>query len=477
MQTGLYINGEWITQSEDTLQVKNPATGEVIADVPRVGKERTIQAIDGASEALKSWSKTTAKERASYLRKLHDLMVEHEDEIAELMTLEMGKPLQESKGEVKYAASFIEWYAEEAKRLYGKIIPAPVTGRRLHVIKQPVGVVAAITPWNFPAAMITRKLGPALAAGCTFIVKPASNTPLTAIKMMELCEKAGIPKGVVNLVCARASDFSDTIMNDSRVRKITFTGSTEVGKQLMKQAADGVKKISLELGGHAPLIVLDDADLDKAVGEAIASKFRNAGQTCICANRFYVQAGIYEEFIERYAKEVNKLKVGNGMEQGTQVGPIIDKAGYEKIHQHVKNAVEKGAQCVVGGYGEMNDNGTYFYRPTVLKDVKSDMLIMNEETFGPIAPIQKFETIDEVIELANDTPYGLAAYLFTENLSRGTKVYEKLDYGIIGWNVGVPSSAEAPFGGMKESGIGREGAQEGIEEYVETKYIAIGVNE
>lgn len=470
----MYINGNWIGDELEPIVVNNPATGERVGTVPNAGRKETRQAIDAAYEAFPEWAKRTAYERADLLEKLYVRMLEATDELAEMMTLEMGKPLQESKGEVQYAASFIKWYAEEAKRLYGRTIPSHIDGKRMLVIKQPVGVVGAITPWNFPAAMITRKLAPALAAGCTFIVKPADESPLSALMIAELCEEVGIPKGVVNVVTGEASPIGEEMLTNPRVHKITFTGSTEVGKFLLKQGADQVKKMSMELGGHAPIIILDDADLDKAVNGALLSKFRNGGQTCICGNRIYVQASIHDAFVEKFTEATAKLKVGNGMEEGIDIGPVINKQGYEKIDRHVQNALNQGATCVLGGSGIVNGEA-YFYNPTILTDVKPSMLIMNEETFGPVAPIQKVETIEEAIKYANQTPYGLASYVYTENYAKGIEIAERLQYGIVGWNDGVPSAAQAPFGGMKQSGVGREGGTEGIEAYVETKYIAVGL--
>lgn len=470
----MYINGNWIGDELEPIVVNNPATGERVGTVPNAGRKETRQAIDAAYEAFPEWAKRTAYERADLLEKLYVRMLEATDELAEMMTLEMGKPLQESKGEVQYAASFIKWYAEEAKRLYGRTIPSHIDGKRMLVIKQPVGVVGAITPWNFPAAMITRKLAPALAAGCTFIVKPADESPLSALMIAELCEEVGIPKGVVNVVTGEASPIGEEMLTNPHVHKITFTGSTEVGKFLLKQGADQVKKMSMELGGHAPIIILDDADLDKAVNGALLSKFRNGGQTCICGNRIYVQASIHDAFVEKFTEATAKLKVGNGMEEGIDIGPVINKQGYEKIDRHVQNALNQGATCVLGGSGIVNGEA-YFYNPTILTDVKPSMLIMNEETFGPVAPIQKVETIEEAIKYANQTPYGLASYVYTENYAKGIEIAERLHYGIVGWNDGVPSAAQAPFGGMKQSGVGREGGTEGIEAYVETKYIAVGL--
>ncbi|WP_377889684.1 NAD-dependent succinate-semialdehyde dehydrogenase [Alkalihalobacillus sp. R86527] len=469
-----YINGEWTGQDLEKIEVRNPATNELVGTVPIGGKSETKKAIDAAHNAFPAWSNLTAYERASYLKKLHSLMLEHEEELAELMTKEMGKPLHESKGEVAYSASFVEWFAEEGKRVYGRTIPPHKEGRMMEVRKQAVGVVGAITPWNFPAAMIARKLAPALAAGCTFVVKPPSATPLTAVRLVELCEEAGIPKGVVNLVSGKSSEVAGELMSNPHVRKITFTGSTEVGKKLMEQASETVKNISLELGGHAPIIVLDDADIEKAVDGVIASKFRNGGQTCICGNRVYVQEKVHDEFVERFVKKTKELNVGNGLEKGTDIGPMIDKDGYDKVDKHVKNATSQGATVVLGGEG-YEENGCYFYRPTILKDVTPGMLIMNEETFGPVAPIQKVSTDEEAIKYANQTPFGLAAYVFSESVRRGNAVVNGLDYGIVGWNDGVPSAAQAPFGGMKQSGLGREGGHEGLEAYLETKYVSIGL--
>jgi len=470
----IYINGEWVGADLAKIVVRNPATGEAVGTVPRAGAEETRRAIEAAHEAFPSWSRLTAYERSAYLERFHDLIVDSADEIARVLTLEMGKPLKEALGEVMYAASFVKWFAEEGKRVYARGIPSHKAETRMLAIKQPVGVVAAITPWNFPAAMITRKLGPALAAGCTIIIKPAKQTPLTAIMLAELAEKAGIPKGVVNLVTGNAAEIGNEFMTNPMVRKVTFTGSTEIGKELIRQSADHVKNLSLELGGHAPIIVLDDADLEKAVRGAVASKFRNGGQTCICGNRIYVQEKVYDAFIAKFAEAVRKLKVGNGMDPGVDIGPIIDRDGYEKIDAHVKDAVRLGASCVLGGEGRA-ENGAYFYPPTILKDVRPGMLIMREETFGPVAPVQKFSADEEAARYANDTPYGLAAYVFTENYSRGIKLVEALDFGIIGWNDGLPSAAQAPFGGMKQSGIGREGGIEGIDAFLEVKYVSVGL--
>lgn len=473
MKNLLYIDGKWTGENLDKIPVYNPATGDLVSEVPKGGKEEATQAVEAASNAFEEWSNLTAYDRARLLKKYYDLMIENQDELAEIMTKEMGKPLAEAKGEVQYAADYIEWYAEQAKRIYGETIPTHNANKRLQVWKKPVGVVAAITPWNFPAAMLTRKMGPALAAGCTVVVKPSGDTPLTAIKLVELAEEAGFPKGVINIVTGSSSEIGAVFLSDSRVRKVTFTGSTEVGKVLMRQGADTVKKLSLELGGHAPIIVLDDADVDKAVDGVIASKFRNAGQTCVCGNRIYVQSGIYDEFVEKLARRTNQLQVGNGMEEGVDIGPLINQAGVDKVDKHVQDAVKHGAKVVAGG--EQPEEKGNFYKPTIIKDATPDMLIMREETFGPVAPVQKFETAEEAVKLANNTPYGLAAYVFTDNVSVGTKIIEKLDFGIIGWNDGAPSAAQAPFGGMKESGLGREGGHQGIDDFLEIQYISIGV--
>lgn len=472
----MHINGKWVGENLDTMEVANPATNKGIGTVPVGAEDETNQAIEAAHKAFATWSQETAYERSRLLKRLNDLMLENTEELAQIMTLEMGKPINESRGEVKYAASFIEWFAEEAKRMYGDTIPAHVPGKRLQVWKKPVGVVAAITPWNFPAAMLTRKMGPALAAGCTFIMKPASDSPITAVKLMELCVEAGFPKGVINLVTGSSSAFGKTIMANDKVRKITFTGSTAVGKQLIKQSADQVKNLSLELGGHAPTIVLDDANVDVAVKGVMASKFRNAGQTCICANRVYVQSGVYDEFMEKFAAEVAKLKVGDGTDESVDIGPLINEQGLDKVIKHVDDAVSKGATIVTGGKPMAEQEGV-FYSPTVVGDVDPSMLMMQDETFGPVAPIQKVETSTEAVKQANDSPYGLAAYVFTENNAKGMQVIEQLDYGIVGWNDGAPSAAQVPFGGMKESGIGREGGKEGIEAFLESQYVSIGLTD
>ncbi|MBY7142944.1 NAD-dependent succinate-semialdehyde dehydrogenase [Virgibacillus sp. NKC19-3] len=470
----MHINGFAVGDNLKKQDVTNPATNEIVGTVPVGGEEEATQAIDAAHDALQEWSALTAYDRAGYLKRFHELMLGNQEDLAHTMTIEMGKPIQESRGEVKYAASFMEWFAEEGKRIYGETVPTHISGKRLQVWRKPIGVVAAITPWNFPAAMLTRKMGPALAAGCTIVIKPSSESPLTAMKLMELAKEAGFPKGVINLVTGSSSKIASTVMESEKVRKVTFTGSTEVGKILIKQSADTVKNLSLELGGHAPLIVLDDADVDVAVKGVMASKFRNAGQTCICANRVYVQSGVYDEFIQKFAQAVNELKVGNGEDESVDVGPLINQAGLEKVNHHVQDAINKGASIVSGGEPAISEGGVFF-KPTVIGEVDSSMVIMQEETFGPVAPVQKVETEDEAIALANDTPYGLAAYVFTDSVGRGTRVIEQLNFGIVGWNEGAPSAAQVPFGGMKESGIGREGGHDGIDAFLETQYVAIGM--
>lgn len=437
----MYINGEWITLQEQ-IEVNNPATKEIFATVPKGGVTEAKQAVDAAHEAFKSWSKLTAADRAAKLKKWFTLIDENKEEIAAIMTKEQGKPFAEALGEVNYANSFVEWYAEEGKRVYGEMIPASHPNKRILVMKQPVGVMAAITPWNFPAAMITRKVAPALAAGCTAVVKPASQTPLTALKLAELAHEADIPKGVINIV----------------------TGS----------AAQTMKKVSLELGGHAPFIVMNDADLDKAVEAVIGSKFRNAGQTCICTNRVFVQEEVYEAFVEKFEKAVGQLKVGDGFGDGTTVGPLIDENAVSKVQEHIEDAIQKGGTVLYGGQKVAELDG-HFMQPTVIGLANDTMLCMNEETFGPVAPVAKFKTVEEVIERANHTPYGLAAYIFTKDISQAFQISEALEYGIIGLNDGLPSVAQAPFGGFKESGIGREGGHFGIEEYLEIKYISLGL--
>ncbi|SDZ65704.1 succinate-semialdehyde dehydrogenase / glutarate-semialdehyde dehydrogenase [Evansella caseinilytica] len=463
-----YINGEWVNSGTGTIEVTNPATGEVIDTVPFGGKKEAKLAVSAAHDAFSGWAGKTAAERSDCLMRWFQLIQKHQEDIGEVMTKEQGKPLREAIGEVQYANSFIQWYAEEGKRVYGDIIPASASNKRIFVQKQPVGVIAAITPWNFPAAMITRKVAPALAAGCTVVVKPAEQTPLTALKLAQLADKAGIPPGVFNVVTGNASDIGEAWLEDARVRKITFTGSTEVGKLLMRGAAQTVKKISLELGGHAPFIVMEDADLETAVDQVIASKFRNAGQTCVCANRIYVASDVAEAFTEAFALKVRELKVGNGLEEGVTIGPLIDKAAVDKVNGQIADAVKKGGQVAVGGHVT-----GHFFEPTIITGATDEMLCMKEETFGPLAPVATFDTEEEVIERANNTPYGLAAYIFTENIGRAIRLSEKLEYGIVGVNDGMPSVAQAPFGGWKESGLGREGGRYGIEEFLEVKYVSV----
>jgi succinate-semialdehyde dehydrogenase/glutarate-semialdehyde dehydrogenase len=468
-----YINGEWVASSDGaTLKVTNPATGEQIAAVPSLGVDDVRNAIKLAEEAWIIWREYSAKERSVLLRKWFDLIIDHQDDLAMLITTEQGKPLAEARGEVLYAASFIEWFAEEAKRVYGDVIPHSARGKRIMVLRQPIGVTAAITPWNFPAAMITRKCAPALAAGCPMIVKPADQTPLTALALAELASRAGIPKGVFNVVTGEASVIGPELTSNPIIRKLSFTGSTPVGKLLMAQCASTVKKLSLELGGNAPFIVFDDADLDAAVQGAMLSKYRNSGQTCVCANRFLVQAGIYDRFAERLAQEATKLKVGQGTEVDVQQGPLIDERALAKVESHISDALGKGASVVVGG--ARHALGGTFYQPTVLTGVTEDMFVAAEETFGPVAPLIRFETEAEALAIANNTRSGLAAYLYSRDMSRIWRVSEGLEYGIVGVNEGIISTEVAPFGGVKESGLGREGSRYGIDEYLEMKYICLG---
>lgn len=467
----MIIDGKEVGQDLKTIDVTNPATGEVIATVPNGGAKEAVLAVDAAYEAFQEWSALSAYDRSSLLEKWHELIDRNMEGLAHTMTEEQGKPLAEARGEINYANGFISWYAEEAKRIYGEMIPASHTGKRIFVHKQPVGVTAVITPWNFPAAMITRKVGPALAAGCTVVIKPAEQTPITAIRLAQLALEAGIPAGVVNIVTGEANAIGDAWLQDTRVRKLTFTGSTKVGKLLMRGAADTVKKISLELGGHAPAIVMEDCDIDKAVAGVVAAKFRNAGQTCVCANRIYVHENIAEDFTAKLVDRVSQLKVGNGMDEGVAIGPLIDENAIRKVQSHVDDAQSKGAKIAVGG----TRKDGLFYEPTVLLGVNDDMVCMKEETFGPVAPITTFTTEEEVIRRANDSIYGLAAYVFTENISTGIRMSERLEYGIVGLNDGLPSTPQAPFGGFKQSGLGREGGHHGLDEYIEIKYISVGL--
>ncbi|MFG6118011.1 NAD-dependent succinate-semialdehyde dehydrogenase [Thalassobacillus sp. B23F22_16] len=459
----------------NTIKVNNPATGEVVREVAVTPAADIKKAIKAGDDAFKSWSRINAHQRSALLKEWSSKIKEETESLAEVMTLESGKPLKESRGEVAYAASYIDWYAEEAKRLYGRTVPAHTETKRIIVTKEPVGLVAAITPWNFPAAMMTRKAAPALAAGCTFIVKPAEETPLTTMRLVELAHEAGIPDDAVQYVNGYGKDVGPIFTDSKLVRKITFTGSTPVGKLLMKNSAATMKHVSMELGGHAPLIVAKDADIDFAVEQALASKFRNAGQTCICANRVLVHEDIANEFSEQLTSRVKQLKVGNGLEENTDVGPVINGEGYEKINRQIEDAVAKGARVLYGHqYDKDDDKGYYFVHPTVLENVGAEMDIMQEETFGPVLPLTTFRENEEAVEIANSTPFGLAAYFFTNDYRTGIYFQEHLKFGILGWNDGAPSAAHAPFGGVKESGIGREGGPEGIEPYVETKYLSIG---
>jgi len=468
-----YINGKWVSaETGEVMEVFNKATGEVLGTVPKMGSMETRRAIEAANAALPAWRAKTAKERAAILRNWYELMLENQQDLATLMTAEQGKPMAESMGEVVYAASFIEWFAEEGKRLYGDTIPTFSPDKRVVVVKEPIGVVAAITPWNFPAAMITRKSGPALAAGCTMVLKPASMTPFSALAQAELAERAGIPKGVFNVVTGSAAAIGGEITENPIVRKLTFTGSTEIGKVLMEQCAKTVKKVSMELGGNAPFIVFDDADLDGAVQGAMASKFRNTGQTCVCANRIYVQEGVYDDFSERLSEAVSLMKVGDGLKGETHQGPLIEKDAVEKVEEHIADAVAKGAEIAVGG--SRHELGGNFFQPTILTNVKQDMQIAREETFGPVAPLFSFKTEGEVIKYANDTEFGLASYFYSRDIGRIWRVMEALEYGIVGINEGIISTEVAPFGGVKESGIGREGSKYGIDDFVEIKYALMG---
>ncbi|EJN36932.1 NADP-dependent succinate-semialdehyde dehydrogenase [Pseudomonas sp. NPDC089395] len=467
-----FINGEWLdADSGQTIKVTNPATGEVIGTVPKMGTAETRRAIEAADKALPAWRALTAKERSAKLRRWFELMIENQDDLARLMTTEQGKPLAEAKGEIAYAASFIEWFAEEAKRIYGDTIPGHQADKRLIVIKQPIGVTAAITPWNFPAAMITRKAGPALAAGCTMVLKPASQTPYSALALVELATRAGIPAGVLSVVTGSAGEVGGELTGNSLVRKLSFTGSTEIGRQLMEECAKDIKKVSLELGGNAPFIVFDDADLDKAVEGAIISKYRNNGQTCVCANRIYVQDGVYDVFAEKLAAAVRKLKIGNGLEEGTTTGPLIDGKAVAKVQEHIEDAVSKGAKVLAGG--KIIEGN--FFEPTILVDVPKSAAVAKEETFGPLAPLFRFKDEAEVIAMSNDTEFGLASYFYARDMSRVFRVAEALEYGMVGINTGLISNEVAPFGGIKASGLGREGSKYGIEDYLEIKYLCISI--
>jgi succinate-semialdehyde dehydrogenase/glutarate-semialdehyde dehydrogenase len=466
------VGGDWIAAGADAIAVTNPATGAVIGHVPNLGAEETRAAIAAAEVAQKAWAARTARERATILRRWYDLILENADDLARILTMEQGKPLAEAKGEILYGASFIEWFAEEARRIYGDVIPGHAPDKRIVVIKQPIGVVAAVTPWNFPNAMITRKAGPALAAGCAMVLKPAAQTPFSAMALAVLAQRAGLPDGLFSVVTGAARAIGAEMTANPVVRKLTFTGSTEVGIELMRQSAPTVKKLALELGGNAPFIVFDDADLDAAVEGAIISKFRNNGQTCVCANRLYVQDGVYAAFAERLAARLAALPVGDGLHDGTVFGPLIDQNAVAKVEEHIADAVSQGAQVLIGG--ARHDLGGTFYQPTVLTGVTSQMAIAREETFGPVAPLFRFADDADVVAQANDTEFGLASYFYTRDLARAWRVGEQLEYGMVGINTGLISTAEAPFGGIKSSGLGREGSRYGIEEFVEIKYLCFG---
>jgi len=469
---GNLIDGDWIPTSGNGLSVRNPANGYLMGQVPNHGEVETRKAIEAAHVAFQSFRKTTALERAGMLRRMHDVMLENQDELAHILTAEQGKPLFEAMGEIAIGAAYLLWFAEEARRVYGDIVPSPVANRKLLVSKEPVGVVAAITPWNFPSSMLARKIGPAIAAGCTSVVKPASQTPFSALAWGVIGEKAGLPKGVINIVTGSAQKIGGEITSNPLVRKLTFTGSTAVGKILLRQCADTVKRTSMELGGNAPFIVFDDADVDRAVEGAMVSKYRNSGQTCVCTNRFFVQAGVYDAFVEKLKDEVAKLRVGPGSEADVQQGPLIDDAAVVKVEELVADAVSSGAKVVIGG--NRHALGGTFYEPTVLSNVSDQMRIAAEEIFGPVSAIIKFETEDEAIKMANDTDYGLACYFYTKDLARAFRVNDALEYGLIGINEGLITTVEAPFGGVKESGVGIEGGSQGINEYLDTKYACFG---
>jgi succinate-semialdehyde dehydrogenase/glutarate-semialdehyde dehydrogenase len=470
-----YIDGAWVdADSGAVIEVTDPATGERLGSVPKMGADETRRAIDAAAAAMPAWAARTAADRAKILRRWFELILEEKDVLAELLTREQGKSLTEATGEIVYAASFIEWFAEEGKRAYGEIIPPHATDKRIISLRQPIGVVGAITPWNFPAAMITRKVGPALAAGCPVVLKPASQTPFTALALAALAERAGLPKGLLNVLTGESKGIGGELTANPVVRKISFTGSTEVGRILMRQSADTIKKMSLELGGNAPFLVFDDADIDKAVAGAIVSKYRNTGQTCVCTNRFYVQAAVYDAFVSKLTAAAAALKVGRGLEAGVQIGPLIDLAAVEKVEAHIADATAKGARVLTGGH--RHALGGQFFEPTVLADVTPDMQICHDETFGPVAPVVKFETEDEAIRLANDSEFGLASYFYARDVGRVWRVAEQLEAGMVGVNTGLISTEVAPFGGVKQSGLGREGSRHGLEDYLEIKYICLGLD-
>ncbi|KES10897.1 NAD-dependent aldehyde dehydrogenase, partial [Snodgrassella alvi SCGC AB-598-O02] len=470
LKTQCYIDGQWLNADNGAvISVINPATGNNLANVPCMGTAETERAVAAAHAALKPWQAKSAKERSNLLRRWFELMMQHQEDLGIILTSEQGKPLAEAKGEIAYGASYLEWYSEEAKRIYGDTIPAPSNDKRIMVLKQPIGVCAAITPWNFPNAMITRKIAPALAAGCTFVIRPASQTPLSALAIAELAQRAGIPPGVVNVITGSSSEIGKVLTEDDRVKKFSFTGSTEVGRKLIAQCAGTIKKVSMELGGNAPFIVFNDADIDAAVEGAMISKFRNAGQTCVCANRLYVQSAVYDEFVNKLAQAIAKLKIGNGLDQGVTVGPLIDAGAVNKVQEHITDAINKGAEVVAGGSAD--NHGELFFQPTLLKNVTQDMKVAREETFGPLAPVFRFESEEEVVSWANDTEFGLASYFYSRDIGRIVRVSENLDYGMVAINTGLLSNEAAPFGGVKQSGLGREGSKYGIEDYTEIKYV------
>ncbi|MFV0386496.1 NAD-dependent succinate-semialdehyde dehydrogenase [Paracoccus sp. (in: a-proteobacteria)] len=473
LETRAFLGGEWVDAADGaTFDVINPARGDVIAKVADLSRAEVARAIDAAATAMKGWAARTAKERAQVMRRWHDLMIENQDDLARILTAEMGKPLPEASGEIAYGASFIEWFGEEAKRVYGETIPGHLPDKRLSVIRQPIGVVASITPWNFPNAMIARKAAPALAVGCGFVARPAAETPLSALTMAVLGERAGLPKGILSVVTSsRSSDIGKEFCENPQIRKLTFTGSTEVGRILLRQAADQVLKCSMELGGNAPFIVFDDADLDAAVEGAMASKFRNNGQTCVCANRIYVQSGVYDEFARRLAAAVDGLRVGDGLEDGVTTGPLISASAVEKVEEHVRDVLDHGGALLTGG----ERMGGLFYKPTIVTGVTDGMKVATEETFGPLAPLFRFETEEEVIEKANATIFGLASYFYARDVGRITRVQEGLEYGIVGVNTGIISTEVAPFGGIKQSGLGREGSRHGIDDFLEMKYVCLSI--
>ncbi|QDZ02879.1 NAD-dependent succinate-semialdehyde dehydrogenase [Nitratireductor mangrovi] len=473
MRQANLIGGEWVeADSGATLDVTNPANGQKIGTVPKSGKAETRRAIKAAEKAFHSWKKTSANDRAKLLRKLHDVIMDNQDALAELLTMEQGKSLAEAKGEVAISAAYILWFAEEGRRTYGDVVPSPWADRRILVTKEPVGVIAAITPWNFPSSMLARKIGPALAAGCTSVVKPASQTPYSGLAWGALCEEAGFPKGVVNIVTGSAGEIGDELCTNPLVKKITFTGSTEVGKLLIEKSASTVKKVSMELGGNAPFIVFDDADIDRAVEGAMVAKYRNSGQTCVCTNRFFVQSGVYDQFVDKLAAASKKLKVGAGLDEGTQQGPLIDVKAVEKVEELIGDATSKGARVVTGG--KRHELGGSFFEPTVISGATTAMRVMKEEIFGPVAPVFRFDKEEEAVAMANDTEFGLACYFYSGDLGRVFRVTEALKYGMVGVNEGLITTVEAPFGGVKESGLGREGGHQGIDDYLDTKYVCIG---